>query len=311
MSRIPIKVALFVAQPTVALPSLNLLTQKGQLAGVVLPSQNDPVLNQFAHSLIQQQIPYAKLQFGQEHYVVDQLNQWQCDAIVAMGFSGDVPEVLQQATEFGYFNLLLTDPRYYAGMVPLYWQLRQGETKGQATIQHVTCKDEFSIVAQQDYDLAPLDTYSRVENKASNAAAKCLDYFLQQSVSAGKLATNFVSLSTEQKFPAPDEQMLRVNFAKMKGKRVVDMARAGNPVFNGCVIQLGQTPLSLLQATLVDLPTYGVRPGTICYSGGANGLIVAVLDGALRLDVIANSDGIFSAAAFVERFQIHAGMTFT
>jgi methionyl-tRNA formyltransferase len=97
----------------------------------------------------------------------------------------------------------------------------------------------------------------------------------------------------------------------MGAKQIVDMARAGNPVFNGCVIRLGQTPLSLLQASVVDYPTYGVTPGTICHSGEPDGVIVATADGALRLDVMANMDGVFSANAFVERFQISAGMTFS
>lgn len=43
LSSMPLKVALFVAQPT-AMPCLNALLQQGRLAGVVLPPEQDMFL---------------------------------------------------------------------------------------------------------------------------------------------------------------------------------------------------------------------------------------------------------------------------
>ncbi|MEJ2766997.1 hypothetical protein VV869_23910 [Photobacterium sp. MCCC 1A19761] len=315
MSSMPLNVALFIAQPA-AMPCLNALLQQGRLAGVVLPPEQDRFLQQLEQGLNHQQVPCVRLSYGDEQQVVETLQAWESDLIVSFGFSGDVPVPFLEATTLGYYNLLFADPAQYRGILPLYWQIRDGAIQGQVVLQKVALQeavathDGANIAAFCEYDIAPLDTYKLVENKAANTAAQCVSDFVQHVVS-GKVIESLPSHGEGRGCAMPDEQALTVNFTAMGARQIVDMARAGNPVFNGCVIRLGQTPLSLLQATVVNYPTYGVPPGTICHSGEPDGVIVATVDGAVRLDVIANMDGIFSAGAFAERFQISAGMAFS
>lgn len=316
MSSIPLKVALFVAQPT-AMPCLNALLQQGRLAGVVLPPEQDMFLQQLEQGLNHQHVPYLRLSYGDELLAVEALKRWEADLIVAFGFSGDVPVPFLEATVLGYYNLLFADPAQYRGVLPLYWQIRDGATQGQVVLQKVALQealathDGANIAALCEYDIAPLDTYKLVENKAAAKAAQCVSEFVDRILSTCELPPLQAPEGEGKDCAMPDEQALTVNFTAMGAKQIVDMARAGNPVFNGCVIRLGQTPLSLLQASVVDHPTYGVPPGTICHSGEPDGMIVATVDGAVRLDVIANMDGVFSAGAFAERFQISAGMAFS
>lgn len=316
MSSMPLKVVLFVAQPT-AMPCLNALLQQGRLAGVVLPPEQDMFLQQLEQGLNHQHVPCVRLSYGEEQQIVKKLLAWESDLIVAFGFSGDVPAPFLEATAFGYYNLLFADPAQYRGALPLYWQIRDGASHGQVVLQKVVLQeavaayDRANIAAHCEYDIAPLDTYKLVENKAANTAAQCVSEFVDRILSTCELPPLQAAKEEGKDCAMPDEQMLTVNFTATGARQIVDMARAGNPVFNGCVIRLGQTPLSLLQASVVNYPTYGVPPGTICHSGEPDGMIVATVDGAVRLDVIANMDGIFSAGTFAERFQISAGMAFS
>ncbi|MGR5156048.1 hypothetical protein [Vibrio owensii] len=306
----PLKVALFVAHPT-AIPTMQILATKGQLAGVVLASQADPYLQQLHSWLQKQQLPCHYLKFGEEKETAAQLKRWEADMALAFGFSGEVPPVLSDATELGYYNLLLADPIRFNGPVPLYWQIRQGESQGKVVLMRASkSADGADIAASIDYRIDPLDTYKLLENKVAGKAAKCVEAFVEAVINEGQLPLLQNCSACAEDGLVPDNALLQVEFDTMSTKQIVDMARAGNPVFNGCVIQIGQTLLSLLQATKVDFPTHGVKPGTICHSGAPDGLIVATCDGAIRLDVMANIDGVFSGDAFSERFQISAGMAF-
>ena len=202
--------------------------------------------------------------------------------------------------------------RLGAGPMPLYWLICRGESHGEAVLMRASDNgDKGVIVARQQYQIDPLDTYKLLENKVAQMAAQCVMSFVDASVNENtSLLADKVPGETALTH-LPNEQDLVVNFGQMTSIQIADMARAGNPVFSGCTIYLGQTPLSLMQATAIKYPTYGVEPGTICHTGEPDGVVVATKDGALRLDVIANMDGVFSGCAFVERFQVSAGMSFS
>lgn len=311
MASMPLKVALFFAHPS-AIPSMNMLIQQERLAGVVLAPMAESYLQQIERYLQQQGVPYARLGSSDENEITQHLLSWETDLIIAFGFTGDAPESFITAARLGYYHLLLVPPDAYSGVLPLYWLIRNGESHSQVVLQKV-CTSELNgcIAMSHDYDIEKFDTYKLLENKVSDIASLCIKQFVDYVVEEHRLPPLNKVNGKPIAAPVPDENALSLDFSEQTAQQIVDMARAGNPVFNGCIFKVGQTPLSLLQATKVDVPTYGVTPGTICHTGGSEGVIVATTDGAVRMDVIANMDGIFSAPVFVERFQISAGMQLT
>ena len=99
-----------------------------------------------------------------------------------------------------------------------------------------------------------------------------------------------------------------VDWKTMSAQQISQLARASNAQFGGCRVSLANTELGLFQATPVSHSTFGVPAGTVCHVGEPEGVIVATHDGAIRIDVLSNADGIFSGINFFDRFGIDAGM---
>ena len=53
-----------------------------------------------------------------------------------------------------------------------------------------------------------------------------------------------------------------------------------------------------------------LEPGMIVHLGAPEGILLASIDGLLRLDVISSPGGIFSGLRFAERYRLQAGQKF-
>lgn len=286
MTELPLRVALLADHPGIV-PVLNQLWQQGQLAGVCLGLAEDPFSSQLENWLRQLQLPYCRSASGPNPAL---LRQWEADICLSVGAAAEAGPGLWQ---------LLTDK-------PAYWAIREGETQIRLGLMAAGTNDFHPLLIQE---IAPLDTLQSLENRL----ALQLPQATQQAITLlrGGEPVSGEACPGALRRPLPAEQELQVQWAQHDGRSIAAMARAGNGHLGGCVIVLGNTPLSLLQASLVEYQTFGVPPGTLCHSGEPDGVIVATVDGALRLDVIANADGVFGAVQFAERFQIHAGMAFS
>ena len=291
MSEHPCKVTVMAGIP-LAIPTLNGLYQQGMLAGVVLAAEPDMFNSQLEAWLHQQQIPCARYQAQSDEQFGQLLMQWETD--MALNFNLPVT-ALPVSPALGFYHIQ-TDKN-------LYWAIRERHD----TFALVASDGEQQTMLHQ-WDIHPLDTSQAADNRLTEQSGMAVLAFIdalrlgepvQWQGPAGELTAQ------------PTQADLYVDWTRHTGQTIAAMARAGNSQLGGCVVVLNATPLSLMQATPIEFATHGVAPGTICHSGEPKGMVVATLDGALRLDVISNSDGVFSAQQFAQRFQIHAGMAFT
>ena len=95
----------------------------------------------------------------------------------------------------------------------------------------------------------------------------------------------------------------------MTALEISALCRASNAQPNGAWCHIHKVPIHVMQAMPVERQHYGVEPATILAIGEAEGLVVSTLEGALRLDILACADGVFSGFTFAERFQLDVGMT--
>ena len=310
----PLRVVIF-AGSSVCIGSLNMLHQQQLLAGVIISEQNDAFNQQLLSWL--QYMSIACIQLSQQNnpQVAEQLTRWEADLAFNFAFEPAQLELYAHLPSYGLFHCHLSAYPTYQGPMPLYWQLRNCCKQVQISLQKAGVAATapvlpMDIALKQIIEIHPLDTLQSLENKLTAQIAPLLHSFIQELEQQNGDIQLSVAEGEASLAPQVQEQDLTVNWAEMNSEQICALARAGNPHFGGGTVILGNTAFSLLQASIIDYPTYGVPAGTICYSGEPNGVIVATRDGAIRLDILSNADGIFSAVAFAERFQISAGMAF-
>lgn len=303
-----IKIVLFAAS-TIVVPTLNKLLHAEQLAGVVITGRIDADSAQLEQQLNLANIPNIRYQAGNPLHTVQQVETWRGNSGLIFTFSHKLPLIIIKAFSNGLYNLHASNLPKYRGAMPLYWQIRNQESQGCLTI--IKAEQEFDtgdIMLQQSIPLHALDTLYSFGHVMAEHSVDFVQMFI------GKLQDKTLIAKPQQGevcgAPMPEQQDLIVNWQTMNGESISAMARAGNPLFNGAMIMWQQSFVGLLQATRVNHPAYGVPAGTILHLGEPEGLLVATLDGALRLDVLTVSEGTFSGLTFAERFGLDAGMQF-
>jgi methionyl-tRNA formyltransferase len=308
MKNSPIKVVLFAAS-SIVIPTLNQLLQAQKLVGVVLTSRIDSDTMQLQQQLEQAKIPYIRYQEDNPDLIVHQIDSWQGNSGLIFTFAHKLPLMVINAFDLGLFNLHASDLPKYRGAMPLYWQIRNREPQGCLSIIAVAeCFDSGDILYQQTYPLHPHDTLNSLGNNMAQHAPDCVLKFLSK-LQAGSLEAKTqkgkVTLAA-----MPTQQDLLINWQTMSGEEIAAMARAGNPLFNGAMIIWQQSFIGLLQATVTEHSGYGVPAGTVLHIGEPEGLIVVTIDGALRLDILTITEGVFTGLTFAERFGLDAGVQF-
>ncbi len=310
LRNLPLKVVVFAAHP-LAIPTINLLMQEGMLGGVIVPGQPAPFSQQLESWLHHNRLPYVQYDLTQVDGIAPQLQRWEVDLGVGFNFPHPLSEQMAGQLTLGVFQIHAAPLPRYLGPQPLYWQIRNGEVETHLTLLKVDATgNSGDIVMQQPLAIDLLDTLQSLENRVAQQMPVIVGQFINL-LREHQGALELTPLSGEgSQAPFPQQADLYVDWASMSSQQIANLARAGNALFGGCILLLGHTPINLLQATPVEHPTYGVKPGTICHIGEPEGVVVATCDGAIRLDVLSSADGIFDGLRFMERFQINAGMEF-
>ena len=308
MSAQTIKTVLF-ASSSIVIPTLNLLLQNRQLAGIVLSERLDADLMQLQQQLEHANIPYIRYQQDKPEQTIFQIESWQANTGIIFTFSHKLPQSVLEVFSLGLFNLHASAVPEYRGIMPLYWQIRNRESQGYLSMikveQTFDCGD---ILLQQPLPLHPLDTLNSFGNTIASHSPEFVRLFLLGLTDNSLVIrpqTGEVSLA-----PMPTQQDLLIDFKTMTGEEIAAMARAGNPLFNGAMLVWQQAFVGLLQATVVKHARYGVPAGTVLHIGEPEGVVVATVDGALRLDILTITEGVFTGLAFAERFGLDAGVQF-
>lgn len=324
MSNTP-KVALFISG-LFAWPSVERLIIDDNLTGVILPDpQQNPYaaqeINQLAFMLKQQDVAFQFCSKENLSIIVEQLKLWQVNVGFVITYPDIFPLELISFFSLGLYNIHASALPKYPGSSPLYWQIRNAESEVGLTVHYVTeSVDGGNIVAQYTSSLHELDTFNSLSNRLSYEASLILSEVLQkirnnEKALQGEKQTTKLRVgehvnSTREYARRPLLEDFYLDFQSLKAKQISAICRAGNAMNSGAIIGIKGTTINLLQATSVDFQNYGTAPGTIICVSEPEGLIVSTIDGALRLDIISNIDGVFSGLAFAERFQIDAGLKF-
>jgi len=294
-----------------ALPLVALLAQRQQLAGVLLLGQWDLEKQQIEAQLRHSDIPVAYHAPDDTDRAISALSAWESTLGIVFCCGEKVPEAVAQTPAHGMINLHASALPEYRGPDPIYWQIRNGETQLMLTAHQL--EDTFDtgpILAQRPVNIGPHDTSHRVFNTLLQEIPPLLDSLLDQLQHQGNLQGQAQQGTAQHTAPRVSEEDLLINWHQLSDQQLCDQVRAGNPQYGGARLVLGQGHAQLLQASPVNLPDYGVAPGTITHMSPEQGLIVALQSGSIRLDIIANNDGVFDGYRFAHCYQLTAGMRF-
>lgn len=303
-----LKFVVFAAS-CIVIPTINRLLQQQQLAGVVLIERIDNDSHQLEQQLHQAQIAYLRYNTKQPEQVANQLEKWQADVGLIFTFAHILPANILNKTRLGMFNLHASSLPKYKGAMPLYWQIRHGETESELSLIKVESSvDSGDIALQMPLSIHPLDTLQSLTATVAAQTPILVEQFIERLSSDSLVLKPQVGDSTFA--PRPSQQDLIVNWQQMTAQDICCAARAGNPTLNGIAIMWNQNFIGLLQATEVEYANYGLPAGTVLHVGEPEGVIIATKQGSLRLDVIAITEGVYGGLAFASRFKLDAGVQF-
>lgn len=300
-----------------ALPAISFLLQQDRLAGVIVPDPGEMThganeVSGFLYQLRQANIRFEVCCRENLPLIPSALQAWQSHLAIVITFPHKLPLPLIQSYSLGCYNIHASKLPAYPGPNPIYWQIRhQQQETGVVALRMTEELDAGDIVAVREIPIDPLDTYLCLGNRLAYESSLVVGEIVNKIDESGKALDGI----TQQKLLKPafwsrrlNDDDCEVDFDKMTAAEISAVCRAGNGLNNAAVTYYKGVPVNILEATPVDYPTYGTGPGTILMVAEPEGVIVcAGSNSALRLDVLACNDGVFSGRAFAERFQMDAG----
>lgn len=306
-----------------AKPLLAYLANAQCLAGVVLPAPQECAeyaheLTGLAHELHSAGIRWQYLE--RKQLTSEALAVFKADCALCATFPFILPvaviDIFNAAGQRGIYNLHASALPHYPGPQPLYWQLRDGQVTSALVLHALTPEvDGGHIVIQRELAIHPLDTLASLHQRQSFEAQQATDQWLQAIEQSDSPLTGSPQIAKptytkgQRHAPRPTLADCRVNFAHQTAEQISAMCRAGNGSAFAAITTIKGLDVQLLQATAVNRPNYGVTAGTVLHVGEPEGLIICAKSSAIRLDIIAGPDGIFTGQAFAERFELDAGST--
>lgn len=288
-----------------SLGTINFLMSKNMLSAVAVPNVNDMETHTLLQTLNQYKIPYF-IYGEEEKQNLQNIKKIEPTLGIVFGFPFKIPSSIIEYFKdeiYNYHGSLL--PKY-RGVDPIFWQLKNGESKSALTLHKLTQNfDDGDIVLQEEFELKAHYTQGVLNAIFSEISLNLTARFLE------KLETKTLSTSAQigdiSCAPKVKEEDLIIDWDSMNSQDIYNLCRACNPIFGGAKTIWKNSFISILEATVVDMENLGLKPGTIIHIGSPEGLIVSTKDGTLKIDIVSVPDGVFNGLRFAKCFNIEVG----
>ena len=297
-----------VSQSCLSLPLIQQLQAKGQLAGVWLHNVRAEDSQQLGWFCQQQNIPLLVIDPAQPQALLEHFDTVAADCAISAFLSYLFPSQITEKLQGRLMNIHASALPQLRGADPLYWLLRQGANETQLSLHQVADKvDEGDLLFQQALLIHPFDTHQSL----SNTVATELPVLIDAWIGAGGLdVTAWAQEGESSSAPKVQISERQIDWSSMSSLDIFNLVRACASASQGAWFRFGQEYLQLLECTPVQGDNLQLEPGTIAHIGAPRGVLLASIDGLLRLDVISSPSGIFSGLRFAERYRLQAGQKF-
>ncbi|SBS31359.1 Bifunctional polymyxin resistance protein ArnA [Marinomonas aquimarina] len=307
-----LRITVITSSPSSSFGLISYLAQLNKLAGVLFYGAWDQEKASIAEQFKQANIAFQYSLINDIDTPMTALNAWNSQLSIVFCCREKIPMQIASIPEYGTLNFHGSPLPNYRGADPVYWQIRNGETLSALTAHQLTEElDQGAIVAQQVINIGPYDTAHRLFSNLIQAIPDLLKGIFEQLDQYGRLQKQQQLGECLHTAPRVTEVDLNINWQQITASQLCNQVRAGNPQHGGARLQMGQGHAQLLQATPSQLPNYGASPGTVIHLTPEQDLIVALSDESIRLDIIANNDGVLDGYRFAQTCYLSAGARFT
>lgn len=303
-----LKIVLFTSSP-LSLTLIGDLYSKESLSCVVIPAKNDSEIQNLAQILNENNIPFFYFNENDEKSNLELLDQVQCDLALVFVFPYKLNKKICIHFNHHIFNLHASSLPLYRGSQPLFWQLKNGESKSALSLcRLIESFDEGDIVLQYPFEINQHDTFGILAGVISQMAVSLVNEFITMTIKQGIDNIKAIAQMGEScDAPKLTQNDIGIDWKTMNAVEIVNLIRACNPICGGAQTMWKNSSLSILEATVVDMPNLGLDAGVILHLGYPEGFIVSTIDGSIRIDVVSVPDGLFSGLRFAKRFNMNAG----
>ncbi|WP_417790780.1 methionyl-tRNA formyltransferase [Terasakiella pusilla] len=290
---------------------ISYLAQIEKLSGVLIFGPWDQEKAHIAQQLSQSGIAVKHCTTDDIDPPITALTGWESQLAIVFCCREKIPLSVANTPKYGTINLHGSPLPNYRGPDPIYWQIRNGETQSALTAHRLAEDfDTGAIVAQHPFAIGPYDTASRVFSNLTQQIPELLTQIFDQIRQHGEVPEQPQQEEVQYLGTRVSEQDLKVLWHQTTARDLCNQIRAGNPQHGGVRLTMGQEQVQLLQATPSNLPNYGAHAGSIIHISPEQGLIVALKEESVRLDIIANNDGVVDGYRFAKLCHLSAGMRF-
>lgn len=235
------------------------------------------------------------------------LRAYQLDVLVVVAYGLILPQAVLDMPRCGCLNIHASLLPRWRGAAPIHRAIEAGDTEtGVCIMQMDAGLDTGGVVDEARLPILPTETTAQLHDRLAVLGAERIVAVLQKLAAGESLVAQTqpeTGVSYAHKLEKA-ESLLDVNSpASLLDRKI----RAYNP-FPGAVLQAGEKPIKIWQASLVD--SQGT-PGTVLVADAA-GVVMACGEGALRLEVLQAPGGKrLPAAEFLRGHPLAVGALLT
>jgi methionyl-tRNA formyltransferase len=260
-------------------------------------------------------LPFIRLSKNSLHRGLSMwLEDLKPDVVCMMGFPYRIPEAVLNYPRYGFFNFHAGRLPEYPGADPVFWQLKNMETKGAITVHRVEPELDTGAVAHVEFvPLGLNDTYGVVMQRLGQMLPRALIAFIQQLAIQGE--NLHVVPQNKKNGPVhrarPNESDQAIDWDESPN-RIDALVRSCNPIYTGALTVFRSAPIRILSVQFSKSVSDSAQPsGTILRADHLEGITVSCGGkSALTIDIICTQGGIFASGQFAKLFNVRAGEIF-
>ncbi len=310
---------LFMATPAFACPSLELLSQKEKLVGVVTqsprPSGRGGKINPSPAERLAKRnnIPLYQVKNVNNPSFIARIKQIAPDIILVVAFGQILSPDFLSIPGICFLNLHPSLLPRYRGAAPIPWAIIRGDMETGVTVQRIEKGiDEGKIIVQEKISISPDDTAGDLEDKLSLLGAELLLKTIRM------IKEDSVKYTVQNEKQATYAPKIRKDDGLIKWKEssrdVHNLVRGLNPypgAFTFVELRKKKTRIKIWQTELVEeklLKEKKARPGQVVGIRKDKGLLVKAGESVLLIRKVQLAGrNYISGYDFVKGYQIKEG----
>jgi methionyl-tRNA formyltransferase len=292
------KIVVICNTDSLAIPVLKFLHTNDFLMEVGIPENHAAILIPSLQSIgIEQNKIHVLCSEDWKISLQKWLDHLKPDMVWVFAFPWRIPSHILSIPRKGFFNFHFGALPKYRGADPIFWQIKNRETKSELTIHLMTEKiDEGPVLFKQEMSLLPGTNYGIVcqhlGNLAVDAVAKFTQHYQHNHIEAKAQQANGAP-SFDQK---PGTTQLSIQWTSQTAEEIESLVNACNPRYGGASTFIRNMEVRILEVSPITITDAAMTsPGTIIHADAVYGLVVSCLHQQyLRINIVHMQEGYFS-----------------